>query len=149
MAWGTLAILDSLTSARGFTVRAGIDGLNAITHGVIGAAVEVHRCLGPGLLESVYLDALCCELGTRALTFDREIEIPVRYKGQLLGSIYRVDLVVAGRVPIELKAVETLLPVHKAQLLTYLKLLDMPLGPLINFNVANLVAGVNRIANRL
>lgn len=125
------------------------EGLNRITHAVIGAAIEVHRCLGPGLLESAYLDALCCELSDRALPLERELEIPIRYKGRLLRSVYRVDLVVARLMPVELKAVEKLLPVHEAQLLTYLKLLDMPVGLLINFNVPTLVSGVKRIANRL
>ncbi len=124
------------------------EGLNSITHSVIGAAIEVHRCLGPGLLESAYLDAMCCELSHRALSFEREMEIPVRYKGQLLKSGYRIDLLVARLVPVELKAVEKLLPVHDAQLLTYLKLLNMPLGLIINFNVPHLVAGVKRMANR-
>jgi GxxExxY protein len=91
---------------------------------------------------------MCCELSHRALSLEREMEIPVRYKGQLLKSVYRIDLVVARVIPVELKAVEKLLPVHAAQLLTYLKLLNMPLGLIINFNVPHLVSGVKRIANR-
>ncbi|MGH7630118.1 MAG: GxxExxY protein [Gemmatimonadales bacterium] len=124
------------------------DGRNSITHSVIGAAIEVHRCFGPGLLESAYLDAMCCELSHRALSFEREMEIPVRYNGQLPKSGYRIDLVVAGLIPVEPKAVEKLLPVRDARLLTYLQLLNMPLGLIINFNVPHLVTGVKRMANR-
>ena len=121
--------------------------LNLVTHDVIGSAIEVHRCLGPGLLESVYLECLCHELRMRNVVFDREIAVPLRYKGLALEQGYRLDLVVAGSIVVELKSVERLLPIHEAQVLTYLKLKRLPLGLLINFKVAVLRSGIVRIAN--
>ena len=121
--------------------------LNLVTHDVIGSAIEVHRCLGPGLLESVYLECLCHELRMRNVAFDREIALPLRYKGLALEQVYRLDLVVAGSIVVELKSVERLLPIHEAQVLTYLKLKRLPLGLLINFKVAVLRSGIVRIAN--
>jgi len=121
--------------------------LNLVTHDIIGAAIEVHRFLGPGLLESAYLECLCHELRMRNVVFDRGIALPLRYKGLALEQGYRLDLVVAGSIIVELKAVEKLLPVHEAQVLTYLKLKRLPLGLLINFNVPVLRSGIVRIAN--
>ncbi len=121
--------------------------LNLVTHDVIGSAIEVHRCLGPGLLESAYLECLCHELRMRNVVFDRGIALPLRYKGLALDQGYRLDLVVAGSIIVELKSVERLLPVHEAQVLTYLKLKRLPLGLLINFNVPVLRSGIVRIAN--
>lgn len=121
--------------------------LNLVTHDIIGSAIEVHRCLGPGLLESVYLECLCHELRMRNVAFDREIALPLRYKGLALEQVYRLDLVVAGSIVVELKSVERLLPIHEAQVLTYLKLKRLPLGLLINFKVAVLRSGIVRIAN--
>lgn len=123
------------------------DNLNLITHDVIGAAIEVHRCLGPGLLQSMYLECLCHELRMRNVVFDREVPIDLRYKGIVLEQSYRLDLLVAGCVIVELKTVDKLLPVHEAQLLTCLKLKRLPIGLLINFNVANLRNGIARLAN--
>lgn len=125
------------------------EALNCLSHVVIGAAIEVHRALGPGLLKSAYLDGLCSELASRGVLFERQVEVPVRYKGRILNSLYRVDLVVDERLLVELKAVESLLPVHRAQLLTYLRLLGMPLGLLINFNVVTLASGVKRVVHGL
>jgi GxxExxY protein len=121
--------------------------LHLVTHDILGSAIEVHRCLGPGLLESAYLECLCHELRMRNVVFDRGIALPLRYKGLALEQGYRLDLVVAGSIIVELKSVEKLLPVHQAQVLTYLKLKRLPLGLLINFNVPVLRSGIVRIAN--
>jgi GxxExxY protein len=112
-----------------------------LTEKVIGAAIEVHRALGPGLLESAYEECLCRELNLRGLAFQRQVPLPVEYKGVKLDCGYRLDLVVQDAVILELKCVEHLLPVHDAQLLTYLKLTGKRVGLIINFNVATLVRG--------
>lgn len=122
---------------------------NELTEQVIGAAIEVHRELGPGLLEKVYEECLCRELELRGVPFRRQVVVPVMYKGERLESIYRCDLWVAGLVIVEAKAVEALHPIHEAQLLGYLKLMDQRLGLLINFNVKLLKQGIKRIANRM
>jgi len=121
--------------------------LNLVAHDIIGAAIEVHRCLGPGLLESVYLECVCHELRLRNVVFDREVPVPLHYKGLQLNHSYQLDLVVAGSIVVELKSVEKLLPIHEAQVLTYLKLKQLPLGLLINFKVPVLRSGIVRIAN--
>ena len=115
-----------------------------ITQRVIGAALEVHRALGPGLLESTYEECLCHEMGLRGIGCRRQVEIPVRYKGTDIECGYRVDVLVEERVILELKAVEALLPIHEAQLLTYLRLSEKRVGLLINFNVALLRKGIVR-----
>jgi GxxExxY protein len=115
-----------------------------LTEGIIGAAIEVHQHLGPGLLESVYEECLCHELRLRNIPFLAQLELPVIYKGQETGGKYRIDLIVADEVIVELKAVERLLPVHEAQLLTYLKLTGKRVGLVINFNVAILHRGIMR-----
>ena len=112
-----------------------------LTEKVIGAAIEVHRALGPGLLESAYEECLCRELNIRGLAFQRQVPLPVEYKGVKLDCGYRLDLVVEDAVVLELKCVEHILPVHEAQLLTYLKLTGKHVGMIINFNVAALVKG--------
>jgi GxxExxY protein len=104
-----------------------------LTEKVIGAAVEVHRLLGPGLLESVYEECLCRELHLRGLTFERQVSLPVEYKGAKLDCGYRIDLVVNGLIVLELKCVERILKVHEAQLLTYLRLSGKPVGFIFNF----------------
>lgn len=119
--------------------------LNELSHAIIGAAIDVHRSLGPGFLESVYEEALCMELHERGLQFRRQDAVTVRYKGRDVGT-GRVDLVVNETVIIELKAVDALAPIHTAQLLSYLRVTGYPLGLLINFNVATLKDGVRRIA---
>ena len=118
--------------------------LNSITERVIGAAIEVHRALGPGLLEALYENALCIELERRDLAFERQRLVPVEYKGVAAGE-YRVDLIVEGIVVVELKSVAALDSVHQAQLLTYMRLAGCPIGLLINFNVARLVDGIKRM----
>lgn len=123
--------------------------VNAITDKVIGAAIEVHRVLGPGLLETAYEECLCYELSCRGLRFERQVSLPVVYKEIKLDCGYRMDLVVEGTVVLELKSVEQLLPIHEAQLLTYLKLRNYVIGLLINFNVPVLKQGIRRIVLKL
>jgi GxxExxY protein len=120
-----------------------------LTEQIIGAAIEVHRALGPGLLESAYEECLAHELELRNLNFQRQVPLPVIYKTVKLECGYRMDLVVEDLIVIELKTVEKILPIHEAQLLTYLKLTDKKLGLLLNFNSATLKDGIKRIANNL
>jgi GxxExxY protein len=115
-----------------------------LTEAIIGAAIEVHRELGPGLMESVYEECLCHELSIRGLAFQRQVPLPIHYKKVHLDCGYRMDVVVEGCVVLELKAVENVLPVHEAQLITYLKLSRMPVGLLMNFNVSALKNGITR-----
>jgi GxxExxY protein len=121
--------------------------LNEFTEQVIGACIEIHRQLGPGLLESAYEECLCYELAQRGIRFERQKPLPVKYKNINLDCGYRLDLVVEGKIIVELKTVELLLPIHEAQLLTYLKLSGLTLGLLINFNVPVLKNGIKRIVN--
>jgi GxxExxY protein len=114
------------------------------TEAIIGAAIEVHRELGPGLLESTYEECLCHELNVRGLPFRRQIEAPISYKGLKLDCGYRIDLLVADSVIVELKSVDRILPVHEAQLLTYLRLLGKRVRLLINFNTPTLSKGIVR-----
>lgn len=114
----------------------------ALTEGIIGAAIEVHRQLGPGLLESVYEDCMCEELRLRDIPFKAQVEFPIVYKGRITGGIYRIGLIVADEILVKLKAVERLLNVHEAQLLTYLKLTGKHVGLIINFNVSILHRGI-------
>ncbi|MFZ0761525.1 MAG: GxxExxY protein [Candidatus Sulfotelmatobacter sp.] len=114
------------------------------TASIIGAAIEVHRQLGPGLLESAYEQCLCHELRLRGLPFRCQVDLPVSYKGLQLDCGYKIDLVVNEEVIVELKAVEKILPVHEAQLLTYLKLSGKKVGLLINFNSSLLTQGIIR-----
>jgi len=118
--------------------------INQITETVIGGAIEVHRVLEPGLLESAYEESLCYELGIRRIPFKRQIPLPVRYKEDQLDCGYRIDLLVADTVVVELKAVDQILPIHEAQLLTYLKLGSWSVGLLINFNETLLKHGIRR-----
>ena len=112
---------------------------------IIGAAIEVHRALGPGLLESAYEECLCHELHLRGLAFQRQVDLPVSYKGLLLACGYKIDLIVEQEVILELKAAEAILPVHEAQLLTYMKLSGKRVGLLINFNTPVLARGIRRL----
>ncbi len=116
----------------------------ALTRRIIGAAVEVHRALGPGLLESAYAACLAEELTHIGIAFEREVPLPVSYRGVLLDCGYRLDLVVEDKVIVELKAVQEVTPLHEAQLLTYLKLSSWHVGLLINFCVPVLTQGVVR-----
>jgi GxxExxY protein len=115
-----------------------------LTHSIIGAAIEVHRVLGPGLLESAYEECLAHELGIRALPFERQKPLPVVYKGVKLDCGYRVGFFVDGRVIVELKAVDALAPIHDAILLTYLRLSGCKIGLLINFHMTILKDGIRR-----
>jgi GxxExxY protein len=118
--------------------------VNELTREIIGAAIEVHRTLGPGLLESAYEECLCRELSVRGIAFERQEPLPVEYRGVKLDCGYRLDLLVAEAVVVEIKAVEGMAPIHEAQLLTYLKLGGWRGGLLINFNVSVLRDGIRR-----
>ncbi|NNJ11943.1 GxxExxY protein [Chloroflexales bacterium ZM16-3] len=124
-----------------------MDDQSQLSHNIIGAAIEVHRALGPGLLESAYEVCLCHELGLRGLSFQRQVALPLTYKGVQLDCGYRIDVIVADTVLLELKAVEQILPIHEAQLLTYLRLTKIKLGLIINFNVPVLKSGIKRMVN--
>ncbi len=119
--------------------------IEAAAREVVDSAFKVHRELGPGLLESVYEACLVHELGKRAIPFQRQKSVPVRYDGEMIDTGLRLDLVVADVLVVELKVVDHLLPVHRAQLMTYLKLTGIRLGLLINFNVALIKDGIHRI----
>ena len=116
-----------------------------LTEQVIGAAIEVHRQLGPGLLESAYEKCLCRELELRGLSFERQKAIPLEYKGVKLEQGYRMDIVVANRIVLELKCVNAIAPVHEAQMLTYLRLSGLPIGLILNFYVPVMKAGIRRL----
>ena len=118
-------------------------GINELTGDIIGSAIEVHRSLGPGLLESAYEACLCKELSLQGITFERQKSLPINYKGVNLDCGYRIDVLV-GDVVVEIKSVEKLLPIHDAQLLTYLKLSGCHVGLLVNFNVPVLRDGIRR-----
>jgi GxxExxY protein len=122
---------------------------NDFSHAIIGAAVEVQRVLGVGLLESAYAAALGCELGARGLCFEREVPIQATYKGQSVGLGFRADFVVEQSVIIELKAIDGIAEVHRAQLLSYLRLSGLKLGLLINFHAFPIVKGIHRLVNKL
>lgn len=114
---------------------------------VIGAAIEVHRILGPGLLESVYEECLCRELALRDIPFSRQVDLPLAYKGDKLNKTFRLDIIVDQRVIVDLKTVNKIKPIDEAQLLTYLRLTKVWLGLLINFNVPLLRDGIKRMVN--
>ena len=118
---------------------------NELTHEIIGSAIEVHKNLGPGLLESTYEECLCHELSQRGIPFERQKPIPVVYKGVKLDCGYRLDLLVAGRIILELKSVEALAPIHDSIMITYLKLSGHRIGLLMNFNVQTLKEGIKRL----
>lgn len=118
--------------------------MNKVTEQIIGASIEVHKALGPGLLESAYEECLCRELALRNIRFERQRTLPVEYKGVKLDCGYRLDLLVENAVVVEIKSVTTIEPIHEAQLLTYLKLGGWKLGLLINFNVTVLKDGIRR-----
>jgi GxxExxY protein len=121
--------------------------LNEITRLIIGCAMRVHSALGPGLLESVYRTCLCHELTKCGLRFEKEVLLPITYDGIVLDGCLRIDLLVEGSVIVETKAVTKPHPIHKAQLLSYLKLSTRPVGLLINFNVIHLRDGIRRLVN--
>jgi GxxExxY protein len=119
----------------------------ALSASVIGACVEVHRVVGPGLLESAYHACLAQELVLRGLAFEHEKALPMHYKGIELEQGYRLDFVIEGTLVLEVKAVEQLLPIHEAQLITYLRLANLSVGLLINFHAPTLKAGLRRFTN--
>lgn len=123
--------------------------LNEISRGIIDAAIQVHKTLGPGLLESVYRECLVHELRKRGLSVRFEVDVPIVYDGITLASSLRLDLLVNESVIVELKAIEGILAVHRGQLLSYLRLSHMRLGLLINFNVVLLKDGIVRVVNNL
>lgn len=123
-----------------------MNNINKLTGDVIGAAIEVHKTLGPGLLESAYEECLCHELELREISFERQKALPIVYKGFTLDCGYRLDIVVTNNLILELKACEHLEQIHEAQLLTYLKLTGIKIGLLINFNVPILKQGIKRLA---
>lgn len=125
--------------------REQITDINQVTGAIIGAAIEVHKILGPGLLESIYEECVCVELSKKRIPVERQKEVKVEYKGLKLESNYRIDILVDNLVVVELKACDGLLPIHEAQLLTYLKLTRLDIGLLINFNVAVLKEGIKRM----
>lgn len=123
------------------------DALNAVSNIVIGAAIEIHRALGPGLLESVYEECLAWELHQKGLEVQRQVTIPIKYKTLHIENAYRADMLVQNELIIELKSIDAFQPIHTAQLLTYLKLLDVRLGLLLNFKVDQMRSGIKRIVN--
>lgn len=124
-------------------------GENKISEIIVGAAIEVHRILGPGLLESVYHSCMKKELLDRSLYFESEVPITVKYKGEMLQDAYRLDLLIENKVIVELKAIERLADMHRAQMLTYLRISNKKLGLLMNFNESTLKAGLKRVVNNL
>ena len=121
-----------------------IERYNTLTRNIIGAGIEVHRALGPGLLESVYEDCLCHEFGLRGIEFQRQVFVPIAYKELRIDHGLKLDILVEDSVIIELKAVEQLTPIHEVQLMTYLKLTGCKVGLLMNFNVTLLINGIRR-----
>ncbi len=122
-----------------------VQSVNQLTESIIGAAIEVHKHLGPGLLESAYEECLCHELNLRKIPFQRQAPLPVVYKGVKLDCSYRVDLLVKNEVVVELKAVESIAPIHEAQVLTYIRLGGWRVGLIINFNVPIVIKGIKRL----
>jgi GxxExxY protein len=123
--------------------------INKLSSKIIGVAIEVHKSLGPGLLESAYEQCLCHELNLQRLSFESQKPLPVVYKGKRLDCGYRLDIVVEDEIILELKSCKQIEPIHKAQLLTYLKLSDLKLGLILNFNVPVMRDGMVRIVNKL
>ena len=123
------------------------DEIERLAAQTVNAALAVHRALGPGLLESAYQECLAIELSLAGLTLEREKILPLSYRGHAIENAYRLDLIVNGRLFVELKAVEAILPIHRVQTTTYLKLLRLPLGLLINFHVPLIKDGISRILN--
>ena len=138
-----------MRSEMGYTTRNEILDINKTTEAIIGAAIEVHRHLGPGLLESAYEECLCEELLLRKIPFKRQILLPVIYKKKKLDIGYRIDLLVNDEVVIELKTVEAILPIHNAQTLTYMRLGGWHVGLILNFNVTVLKNGIKRLVYKL
>jgi GxxExxY protein len=124
-----------------------VDDLNELTGTIIGAAIEVHRNLGPGLLESAYESCLLWELRQKQFKVETQVPVPIRYKGFQLDAGYRIDLLVQDKVIVEMKAVEKIQPIHTAQVLTYLKMTGLKMALILNFNVEKMRSGIKRIIN--
>ncbi len=131
------------TEGQSFTEK----DFNELTSRVISAAIEVHRELGPGLLESVYEHCMAKELKVNGLKFKQQVQLPVHYKGEVLDKDFFVDMIVEDKLLLELKAIEAIAPIHEAQLLSYLRIANRKLGLLINFNVVLLKDGIRRVIN--
>ena len=121
--------------------------VDLLSNSVIGVAIKVHKVLRPGLLESAYEECVCCELSEAGIAFERQAPLPIMYKNIKLDCGYRMDIVVNKAIILELKSVESTLPIHEAQILTYLKLSNLKLGILLNFNVAYMKNGIRRYVN--
>jgi GxxExxY protein len=126
-----------------------VDELNRLSNETIGAAIEVHRHLGPGLLESAYESCLCWELRQRGFDVENQVPVPIRYKGIALDEGYRIDLLVERKLLLELKSIDKVLPIHTAQVLTYLKMTGLKMALILNFNVSLMRSGIKRIVNQL
>ena len=124
-----------------------MDDLNDLTGAIIGGAIEVHRNLGPGLLESAYESCLLWELRQKGLRAESQVPVPIRYKGLQLDAGYRIDLLVQDKIIVELKAIDKIQPIHTAQVLTYLKMMDLKMALILNFNVELMRSGIKRIIN--
>ncbi len=121
--------------------------INEITYEIRGAIYDVYKELGPGLLESVYEESLCFELEQRGLNVERQVQVPIKYKGNMLKTELRLDLLVEDKVIVELKSVEEMKKVFSKQLLTYLRLMDKKISLLVNFNTDNILTSITRVAN--
>ncbi|MEK6209892.1 MAG: GxxExxY protein [Pseudomonadota bacterium] len=126
-----------------------VDELNRLSSETIGAAIEVHRNLGPGLLESAYERCLSWELRQRGFDVENQVPVPIRYKGLTLDEGYRIDLLVEGKLLLELKSIDKVQPIHTAQVLTYLKMTGLKMALILNFNVLLMRSGIKRIVNQL
>ncbi len=133
----------------GVVTRRQILDVNKTTEAIIGAAIEVHRHLGPGLLESAYEECLCEELSLRGLPYKRQVALPITYKGKKLEVGYRIDILVNNEVVVELKTVDAILPIHEAQTLTYMRLGGWKVGLILNFYVPLMKNGVKRLVHQL
>jgi GxxExxY protein len=132
-----------------FDVDPGVERVNRLTERIIGCAIEVHKAIGPGLLESAYEECFCYELSQSGLAFARQVALPVRYKAVNLDCGYRLDVIVENEIIIEVKAVERIIAIYEAQLLSYLKMLDKRVGLILNFHSSVMKYGIKRIVNNL
>ena len=131
------------------SIDSDVEELNRLSNETIGAAIEVHRNLGPGLLESAYESCLSWELRQRGIAVENQVPVPIRYKGIALDEGYRIDMLVEGKLLLEVKSIDTVLPIHTAQVLTYLKMTGLRMALMLNFNVQLMRSGIKRIVNEL
>jgi len=134
-----------MKSMKSMEIMKGVE--SDLTSQVIGSAIEVHRHLGPGLLESAYESCLCREFAIKGIPFTRQVPLKIQYKGELVDCVYRMDIIVGGALLLELKSMESVLPIHQAQIISYLKLSGLKQGLLINFNVRILKEGIKSFLN--